>query len=1089
MSAAAGPAHADWPVARHDARRTATTSAPSNLVEPVPYFRRYLGGQVGEAGLLTGDVDANGSVDVVYLSGGSVVAKRPDDSPLWKTPPLGVTALWALTDLDGDGKLDVVAQTPSRAIVLTGATGAIAWEEPDGEIGTLAGVRVTDLSGDGHPDLYLEENPCGGVVGPSSGHVYSFAGGLGSPALLWNVPDRPHCGSAATTVVDLDGDGHDEVVVGSLDDYRAVKGSDGSILATTPSLGMRPDYSSCVPTDLDGKPGQELVCFWTSAQRKIVALHYDASATPPALAVLWQAQLGDDPGGDATFAPEAVLDLDADGSLEVVGASATAQGVWTTHVFDGKTGTELATIPGGLVAGAARLASANKALVLTMAGANLEAWAFQRGASPTVTKRWSMPARSTFQFPDATLLARTTAYRRLATLDLDGDGVQDLVSSDGSGSIVVSKSTGAQPVDLASYALPKDTMPQRLWVEAPLDRPYFQLVVARSDGYLNALDAKLVPTNVPGLRLGGYSSTTAGFGRAPVVGSLDGGAKQTVLVDDNRGALLALDATDSSLAVPPKVLWERAGTVAPAIVPGLVGGKVGIACRGADLPPTVPQTFHLAALEPNGSTSWKVPLDPDTIHDVVPGNLDGDAVPDLLVEGYGQDGNARAQGFSGANGAKLWETAGVGVSIEPFASADWDGDGRDDVIGMFGALRAYSGKDGSLIGDGVKGISYFMPILASVDGDAQLEVTLQGGYDAARTMAHDLSTPIWVGEDDRPYLNGAVVSCDGAAPVLVEGSSAHPARIKVTTLGGAAAGASTARVLAGGKLFADEDAAKAAGMRLGALGDVTASTNLTGKGHPTALVPSSDGFLYGLDPCGFALDFAVDFGASVAEAVLGDADGDGADEILVTVGDGFLYGLKHQVLPSPAWIHDTDPNHGIPVDDVDDIVTTSTLWAAWAPVASAAAYEIAAVAEGGDPVTSPVWKNVGTATKATLDALPLVDGRRYDVAVRALTGEGKRSPDRLSNGVRVHFTAGAGGAGGAAGAGGATGKGGGGVAGGHPGAGGAPATMPSSDQPTVTGDGCGCAVPSRSGSIPATAAAIALAAALVARRRRAPRSR
>jgi MYXO-CTERM domain-containing protein len=136
-----------------------------------------------------------------------------------------------------------------------------------------------------------------------------------------------------------------------------------------------------------------------------------------------------------------------------------------------------------------------------------------------------------------------------------------------------------------------------------------------------------------------------------------------------------------------------------------------------------------------------------------------------------------------------------------------------------------------------------------------------------------------------------------------------------------------------------------------------------------------------------------------------------------------------------------------------------------------------------------VWKNVGTATKATLDALPLVDGRRYDVAVRALTGEGERSPDRLSNGVRVHFTAGAGGAGGAAGAGGATGKGGGGVAGGHPGAGGAPATMPSSDQPTVTGDGCGCAVPSRSGSIPATAAAIALAAALVARRRRAPRSR
>ena len=31
------------------------------------------------------------------------------------------------------------------------------------------------------------------------------------------------------------------------------------------------------------------------------------------------------------------------------------------------------------------------------------------------------------------------------------------------------------------------------------------------------------------------------------------------------------------------------------------------------------------------------------------------------------------------------------------------------------------------------------------------EVTLTGGYFPARTLAHDLVTPLWTGADDRPY--------------------------------------------------------------------------------------------------------------------------------------------------------------------------------------------------------------------------------------------------------------------------------------------------------------------------------------------------
>src|SRR5262249_54480698 len=159
-----------------------------------------------------------------------------------------------------------------------------------------------------------------------------------------------------------------------------------------------------------------------------------------------------------------------------------------------------------------------------------------------------------------------------------------------------------------------------------------------------------------------------------------------------------------------------------------------------------------------------------------------------------------------------------------------------------------------------------------------------------------------------------IANCPGGR-VLVEGSTQFPSRLKITQLG-SGAGSSTTMVLAGGAKYTNEAAAAAASARQGQLGETNVEANLTGKGAPSAVVGSTDGYLYSVNPCTSALDFALDFGAGVSEAVFGDTDGDGRDEILVSVADGYLYNVRNKSIPATDFVWDTDPAHGITDQDV-----------------------------------------------------------------------------------------------------------------------------------------------------------------------------
>ena len=205
-------------------------------------------------------------------------------------------------------------------------------------------------------------------------------------------------------------------------------------------------------------------------------------------------------------------------------------------------------------------------------------------------------------------------------------------------------------------------------------------------------------------------------------------------------------------------------------------------------------------------------------------------------------------------------------------------------------IRADSGKDGSFISKSTAHPCYFLPTPVDTNNDGVDELVLHGGNGGVMVVGHDLETPIYKSdEDDQPYPYGAIARCP-AGPVLVEGSWRYIARIKMTELSTAK---TSSRVLASGQAYADEATAAAAKVGWGQLTSTSIHADLTGDGRPVAVVGSSDGYLYAIDPCSGDLLFSHDFASAVGEVVFGDSNGDGLDEILVSVADGNLYALKN----------------------------------------------------------------------------------------------------------------------------------------------------------------------------------------------------
>lgn len=301
---------------------------------------------VGEAGTGPGavqsspvlvDVDRDGVLDVTVGNTAGVVATygfRGGTARIiwWRqlNGPNGqrITGVFgtpAVTDLNGDGVLDVVVSSWDHyvyAFSTAGNSGAgsilpgwpqhlfdTSWSSP----------AVGDVDGDGSPDVVVGGD-CDGIAGqPCAGSPGGFVWAFRRDgSLIWRHKVDGQVVWSSPALADLNGDGRLDVVVGTGLNFGgsagsfvlAVEGRSGARMWTAPTIGRV--MASPAVGDVDGDGSPEAVVLSEGGQLR--ALRADGS-------VLWTTCVDYTtrcPAGHQTHGQAVLADVDADGQVEAV---------------------------------------------------------------------------------------------------------------------------------------------------------------------------------------------------------------------------------------------------------------------------------------------------------------------------------------------------------------------------------------------------------------------------------------------------------------------------------------------------------------------------------------------------------------------------------------------------------------------------------------------------------------------------------------------------------------------------------------------------------------------------------------------------
>ncbi|MDI1478372.1 VCBS repeat-containing protein [Polyangium sp. y55x31] len=1002
-----------WPVSRHDAARTGASTGSVPVIEPVVTWRAYMGGRptgrVARFGL------GNSSQFVVAVGGRFVAKHGVSQATLWKSDILGLGAVEAFTDLDGDGKSEVVVRTETRAHVLDGATGQVLWSSPLGEFRAPAAVRVTDLDGNGLPDVYIDECTACATPGTMTAGAFSFAGGFGAANALWmrpaNVSPPPsHTGS--DTIVDLDDDGLPEIVLTSPSEIVIVSGKDGQTVTTLGLPGGAEDkpfsQAYALAAEIDGLPGKELVVVQPHGQVAakvgppgITVFKFDPQTKAGSL--LFQRKTA---GYDAEMVAlaDVAKDLDGDGIDELVFSHrASSASPFTTEILKGAAGTTAAVLPGARFEGAADLDATAGAELVTAAAAGLSVHRFNGNALTALAG--PLADVRAHSMPDPARWQRGPLDHRLAVLPRPGQTQALLVGRPKSELPYASLENPHTFRDIQAFAFDASG-PKKVGEHVPLvgdvtgvfgadfsTRPYPQVAVGTTAGTIVVLGQTLQGTNgivfwggkATGALVGGGLQPSGGAVGGPLVGSDDLGP--FVVLPGSPLGLYIGDARSASLIVPPLPRFIQPGMVAASIVDLDSLGKAVVGVEGTAL---------VARRSQDGTSLGAVDLGPGAPHGTpLPLRVQGESVPFIGLDWRIEGVQIVQSAVDFTTGSLVWQ--GEPLPFGGFFGSsvgDLDGDGTDAWYSMNDGLNARDAATGQVTTTPGNYMWYSLPMLASFQGGPEPELLLQAGASSPRLLQADLGTA-WQSECPEQVngMAGARAVCGNAARFVT------PAVLSPTlrAFDGATGALLGARTLAGGSIFPTVDAAIAAGKRPGVLSNATSIASL-GPGGPAILAGSTDGYLYALDACTLDLRWSKFLGGSVAEPVVGDTDGDGADEIMVGVADGYIHHIDVPGCLAPSWVSFGETDDG-PSEAPHVVKPGDAIKVAFAPVAEAKSYEYALVGPDDQALWSPAYRPASESS-ISIDLEGVLADRPYRVAVRAI-GPNGASPDVFSRPVVV----------------------------------------------------------------------------------------
>ncbi len=976
-----------WPMWRANRLRSARSSVGGAITSPSVRWSFYLGGKLDGRQVRSLDLDGDGSLDVVTAPGGKIVVKDGRDRILWESRPLGILVIEGLWNLDGSGPKELVVRSATRVYALDGATGQVAWSY--GYAGNVTSVTALDLDGNGTVELFVE-----GYLGQSCNREirrFDFSSGFDSVSSQ-AVFSVNLCNSLPFVFGDMDADGALEMMVDTYGTYRVIDPATGIALASQ-SLFSNHTYDWVWMKDLDGDGRSEYAMLsWQGFAQRALVERFDGSQ----LTNLWMRAISTNNNQhdvrNTIFDADSVADLDGDGHYEIVLSTFNEfdDGKWRLLVLDALDGGELVDVEGLEYAGLWDADGDGRLEILAMDASSADINGVDYGtvrllsyAPPALNVLWSLDQASVHDVTRFQSAGFSHMLHAPALQDLDGDGILDCyfnrdLDDDGQqDAIEVLSGAGNQPTVLARYRPVQSGITAVVAamgddLTGPQRRA--ETLVSLSNGFVVGLDSMMATTAV--LRTGGYSTFKI------LVSDLEGDGDSEVLVVDSRGILRVLDQAGADLTRPPQERWHYdAKTQFYPLVWDLDGdGVEEVIVAAWDGTGKV-----VEALAPDGSVRWSHALGfgvqkNDTI--MKPAMLRSGAM-DLVVSVY--DGNAavrRLVGLDLQSGQELWSTSQyMGYNyLEDYAIYDIDSDGIEDVVYQngSGSFQVYSGVDGAVLVHQTRTGYERRPQLVDCDGDLEYEIVVGTGpsslslLDQAGRVLWEFPSPITYGFDNR---DPAPVHADASAGYdLAFGDKFGQMRV----VSGADGSLVYSKWLSDGQVL-DQDPGQAASLGNAVAGD------LDGDGGDEILIPSADGFLYLLHAQDGTLVWSQDFRYPVAEPALADLDGDGSAEILVSSSDGYLYALQAAGLPAPGQLRDVglDDNGSIPDPsaDIDQSEYSDMAAAAWDPVGGASGYLVSLVSEQGGVVVP--WTDVPAATNVRFDDLSLERGSRYYFLVSA----------------------------------------------------------------------------------------------------------
>ena len=902
-----------WPASRHDRAGTSRSQGVGDLSTPVAAARMFLGGLVDPRGVDVVDLNGDGKEEVVMVSGGRVVAFRPDGSTLWSTPVLGAGAefLRGATDLDGNGTTEVVVvrrSAPGSFWVLRGSTGSVAFAEED-----WAGDSV--ISGRVWLDCALQEDITGddlwelAVVGSAPGvlvraRIYSFAAGIDAPQVLHQWDTDASMVGQTMLIGDVDGDGTQDLVLQNGYGTVEILPLDGETLTVAASADTDWFAGILALRDLDGDGDDEIFSLRNSPGSKpdsIWVLDWQGGG----LVELWSDLTGD--GGNTRTAypwTDPLADMDGDGDLDLVLSVQAGDTEWNLDIRDATTGDVVGSRPGVVPVEIVEVPGAETPILVTVTGGenpygfggDVEAVAFVDGAPASlwtlaaVQPAWGSLMKSPLgdtsgclsgSFCGLVHQVHDTGAWGLFLRDDDGDeSPETLVQVDLASGAVLAERALYNPTGLPGVAW-------RIPLVAEIG-PFVRILQMSSLGVTRVLDGALNFKNNPYL-LGSLAAA------AP---SLAGAGKGGPLLHQGTAMGRALRfVQDIDVGTPfPLPLGEGAAPL-PGGLHGLLdrdgdGPESPVISRRVDAAEMVLEVFNSGGDEP--VWQWTVP-DGKAIVRVHFGRVDAVPGEDVLLHlqsSTGSDENTLMV-LSGEDGAEVWSTVGlIPFASRPSRALDLDGDGADEILsGAHGSsLAIFSPADGALLWDsdaslgfdtqnvnaitgadlaqggaGIVVTSSIRVLGLRVVGSAPWEVELLWHRAASAPTAPAILDLDGDGWDDVVYWSGT----DGL--VALDGETGAPLWI---------------RRYKGGDMLPAESPLIGAPLAAPVAGDVD------GDGVVELLAASADGFLYCMAPdAAGAPRWTIFFGVRLFSPILADLDGLGHLEVFQQTGDGFLYML------------------------------------------------------------------------------------------------------------------------------------------------------------------------------------------------------